>query len=156
MPYNRTMGSDGILVTTVSGSAGSRMNSEMVSDLPNHFPGDRIYELVVIDAGTEVKLEFNASFDSITEVRRILGRYRHGAIAFVSEQDVIFGLCRQLQMLFRFPGLSIQLRLLKCRYQQRLHRQVRGMSYSPGQASPVSQFLFSGQLHLESGSYQVY
>lgn len=98
MPYSRCVDNDGILITTISGSVTLKELIELQNDIPNYFQNDEIYELVIHQNDTEMVQDSKESEISADNVRRVMQKYKRGAIAFVASGDFIFGILRQLQM----------------------------------------------------------
>ena len=98
MPYSRCVDNDGILTTTISGSVTLKELIELQNDLPNYFQNDEIYELVIHQYDTELIQDREESEISADNVKKVLQKYKRGAIAFVASGDFIFGILRQLQL----------------------------------------------------------
>ena len=98
MPYSRCVDNDGILTTTISGSVTLKELIELQNDLPNYFKNDEIYELVIHQYDTELIQDREESEISADNVKKVLQKYKRGAIAFVASGDFIFGILRQLQL----------------------------------------------------------
>ena len=98
MPYSRCLDNDGILITTISGSVTLKELIELQNDLPNYFQNDEIYELVIHQLDTVMIQDRKESEISADNVKRVMQKYKRGAIAFVAGGDFIFGILRQLQI----------------------------------------------------------
>ena len=98
MPYSRCVDNDGILTTTISGSVTLKDLTELQNELPNYFQNDEIYELVIHQYDTELIQDREESEISADNVKKVLQKYKRGAIAFVASGDFIFGILRQLQL----------------------------------------------------------
>ena len=98
MPHSRFVDADGILITTLSGVVTLKEMIEIEDELRSYVRGEDIYQLVLHSDDVEIALDRNESISSAEHFKSILNELRKGAIAFVSDRDFIFGLCRQLQM----------------------------------------------------------
>ena len=98
MPHSRFVDADGVLITTLSGVVTLKEMIEIEDELRSYVRGEDIYELVLHSDDVEIALDRNESITSADHFKSILNELRKGAIAFVSDRDFIFGLCRQLQM----------------------------------------------------------
>ena len=98
MPHSRFVDADGILITTLSGVVTLKEMIEIEDELRSYVHGEDIYELVLHSDDVEIALDANESITSADHFKSILNELRKGAIAFVSDRDFVFGLCRQLQI----------------------------------------------------------
>ena len=70
----------------------------MVDDLTVYVEGDEIYDLVIHADDTSFRLEPDDIAILVNRVKEVLKVYKRGAIAFVSTDDLMFGICRQIQI----------------------------------------------------------
>ena len=98
MPHSRFVDADGVLITTLSGVVTLKEMIELEDELRSYVHGEDVYELVLHSDDVEITLDRNESIISANHIKSILNEFRNGAIAFVSDKDFIFGLCRQLQI----------------------------------------------------------
>lgn len=98
MPHSRFVDADGVLITTLSGVVTLKEMIELEDETRSYVHGEDIYELVLHSDDVEIALDMNESIISANHVKSILNEFRNGAIAFVSDRDFIFGLCRQLEI----------------------------------------------------------
>ena len=98
MPHSRFVDADGVLVTKLSGVVTLKEMIEIEDELRSYVRGEDIYELVLHSDDVEIALDTNESITSANHFKSILNELRKGAIAFVSDRDFVFGLCRQLQI----------------------------------------------------------
>jgi hypothetical protein len=98
MPHSRFVDADGVLITTLSGVVTLKEMIELEEELRSYVHGEDVYELVLHSDDVEIALDRNESIISANHVKSILNEFRNGAIAFVSDKDFVFGLCRQLQI----------------------------------------------------------
>jgi hypothetical protein len=98
MPHSRVVDADGVLITTLSGVVTLKEMIELEEELRSYVRGEVIYELVLHSNDVEITLDRNESVISANHFKSTLNELRKGAIAFVSDRDFIFGLCRQLQI----------------------------------------------------------
>ncbi len=98
MPHSRFVDADGVLITTLSGVITLKEMIEIEDELRSYVHGEDVYELVLHSDDVEITLDRNGSIISANHIKSILNEFRNGAIAFVSDKDFIFGLCRQLQI----------------------------------------------------------
>jgi hypothetical protein len=98
MPHSRFVDADGVLITKLSGVVTLKEMIELEDELRSYVHGENVYELVLHSDDVEIALDRNESIISANHVKSILNEFRNGAIAFVSDKDFVFGLCRQLQI----------------------------------------------------------
>lgn len=98
MPHSRYVDDDGILITTLSGAVTLNELIGLQNELKSYAHNDEIYELVIHHDDINMIQDSNDSISSADNVKRALNGIRKAALAFVSDKDYVFGLCRQLQM----------------------------------------------------------
>ena len=98
MPHSRFVDTDGILITTLSGVVNLKELIELEWGLPSYIRDESIYELVLHSDDVKVVIERDESAASSNTLKSTIKGLRKGAIAFVSDRDYIFALCRQLEM----------------------------------------------------------
>jgi len=98
MEYCRHIDTKGILVTELSGTITLEDTLKVFDDLKEYIDSDEIYDLVVHSDDSEFLLSSDDAVILVNHVKEGLKRYKKGAIAFVSCKDLIFGVCRQLQI----------------------------------------------------------
>jgi hypothetical protein len=98
MPHSRHIDADGILITTMSGVVPLKEVIEIQNEIPGYARDNEFYELVLRPDDVDMALDSNESIASADNVKRVLKELRKAAIAFVSNKDYIFGLCRQLEI----------------------------------------------------------
>jgi hypothetical protein len=98
MPHSRHVDPNGILITMLTGVVTLDELIEVQKELVNYVRDEEIYELVIHPDDSEIIQNVNESILSAENVQKILRKIKKGAIAFVSNNDYVYGLCRQLQM----------------------------------------------------------
>ena len=98
MKYSRSLDTRNILITTLSGTITQKDAFRVVDDLPVYADGDEIYDLVIHADDTSFCLEPDEVVMLVNRVKEVLEAYTRGAIAFVSTDDLLFGICRQIQI----------------------------------------------------------
>ena len=111
MPHSRFVDTDGILITTLSGVVTLDELTELEDELRSYIRDECVYELVLHSDDVKVALGRNESVSSAKILQSIVKGIRKGAIAFVSDKEYIFGLCRQLEM--RVDNELIQIRVFR-------------------------------------------
>ena len=107
MPYTRTIDEKGILVTTLSGTVTLDDFIELEKTFPDYTHNGHAYEIVLHSPGTDISLDQAEASVSAAFFRNIVQDSLHISIAFVSDDPVLFGLCRQLQMRIENPSMEI-------------------------------------------------
>ena len=98
MAYSRCVDNDGILITRVSGNFTLDDAIELQDELHNYINNDEIYELFVHTEDLKMNWNSNEARISADTFEKNLKKLKKAAIAFVSNSNLVFGLCRQLQM----------------------------------------------------------
>ena len=111
MPHSRFIDANGILITTLSGAITLNELIELEDELRSYKSDESIYELVLHSEDIKVALGSNESISSARTLQSVVKGIRKGAIAFVSDKEYIFGLCRQLEM--RVDNELIQIRVFR-------------------------------------------
>ncbi len=111
MPHSRFIDANGILITTLSGAITLNELIELEDELRSYKRDESIYELVLHSEDIKVALGSNESISSARTLQSVVKGIRKGAIAFVSDKEYIFGLCRQLEM--RVDNELIQIRVFR-------------------------------------------
>jgi hypothetical protein len=66
-----------------------------------------VYEIVIHEDDFKISVDKN-QIDSIrSKVQSTFQQYKHGALAFVANIDLIFGLCRQLEIMMENDGIAV-------------------------------------------------
>ena len=71
---------------------------KLQDELHSYLHDGEIYELVIHKPGTMMNLDMDDANESADNIRKVMRDINRGAIAFVSDEDLVFGLCRQLQI----------------------------------------------------------
>jgi hypothetical protein len=98
MPCYRYVDSHGVLITKLTGVVTLNESIKIQNELEGYVRDGEIYELVIHPENSKILQDTNESIISADNVQKILGKLRKGAIAFVSNNDYIYAICRQLQM----------------------------------------------------------
>lgn len=72
--------------------------TELEYELRNYIRDEGIYELVLHSDDVKLLMDSNKSTTSAETLKIVMEEIKRGAIAFVSDRDYIFGLCRQLEI----------------------------------------------------------
>ena len=98
MPHSRHVDPDGIVITRFTGSVTLDELIEIQNELVNYARDGEIYELVIHPDDILLIQNPDESVISADNVLKITKKLKKGAIAFVADNDFIYGVCRQLQM----------------------------------------------------------
>lgn len=98
MTHSRYLNEDGILVTSLSGAVTLQELIELQNTLEKYACNDEIYELVIHLEDADMIQDSNESVLSADNIKRVMAKFKKGAIAFVAKGDFIYGILRQLQM----------------------------------------------------------
>ena len=107
MPHTRKLDSHGVLITRLTGTITLDDLIILQNEMPRYAEDDEFYELVVHEQNMEILQNTDESIASANNMKRILKEFKKAAIAFVTNHDLVYGLCRQLQM--RLENEYIQL-----------------------------------------------
>ena len=98
MAHSRYVDADGNLVTTIFGSVTIDEIKGLQDELLEYLSNGELYELVIHKDGVRMNLNSQDATASADNVRKIMRGIKKAAIAFVSNENFVFGLCRQLQI----------------------------------------------------------
>lgn len=98
MPHSRFVDDKGILVTTLSGMVTLKEFGGLQEDLHNYIRDGQLYELVLHSDDFVTPLDGEESVVSANTMKSVLKGVKRAAIAFVTNGDLAYGLCRQLQV----------------------------------------------------------
>jgi hypothetical protein len=98
MSHSRHIDDDGNLVTIISGAVSIGEIVDLQNDLLNHSHNGEIYELIIHKHGVSMNLNSQDAVTSADNLKKNMKNITKGALAFVSDEDFVFGLCRQLQI----------------------------------------------------------
>ena len=98
MVFEREQIDSGIVKTTIDGVMDLDMSLSSLNDLRNFVHENRLFEAVIHTENASIDVSYNEVGPLITKALEIFNNLDAGAIAFVTDDDTIFGLCRQLQM----------------------------------------------------------
>ena len=98
MPHSRLIDANGVLITTLQGVVTIREIAELVAETHNYINDGEILELVLHSDDVEIALSGIESVIAADTLKNSLKMVRRGAMAFVSNKDFVYGICRQLQM----------------------------------------------------------
>lgn len=107
MPRSRFIDADGILITTLRGVVTLKEITELVAETQNYINGDELFELVLHSDDVAITVGSRESEIAADTLKTTLQMVRRGAMAFVSNKDFVFGICRQLQMRVESKFLQI-------------------------------------------------
>ena len=107
MPFTRNIDSQGVLITRLTGTVTFQDLIALQNDMPNYAKDEEFFELVVHEENMEILQDSNQSVASADNIKRVLKGFKRAAIAFVTNRNLVYGLCRQLQM--RIENEFIQL-----------------------------------------------
>jgi hypothetical protein len=98
MAHSRYVDTDGNLVTTIFGNVTPDEIKGLEDELTGYICNGEVYELVIHKEGVRINLNSKDTTASADNVRKVMREIKKAAIAFVSDENFIFGLCRQLQI----------------------------------------------------------
>ena len=98
MAHSRHIDDDGIIVTTIFGAVTLDEIIGLQNELPSFLRDNGIYELIIHKTGVNMGLDSQDANASADNLKKIMTGIKKAALAFVSGDDFIFGLCRQLQI----------------------------------------------------------
>jgi hypothetical protein len=107
MAHSRSVDADGMLITVLSGVVTLEELMELEKELPRYMHEGSIYELVLHSDDIEISINRYKANSSAKTVKEVMKGIRKGAIAFVSDRDYIFGLCRRMEMLVENERIKI-------------------------------------------------
>ena len=107
MPHTRKLDSHGVLITRLTGIVTLQDLTALQKEMPDYAKDGEFYELVIHEENMEILQDSNESMISANNMKKIFKGFKRAAIAFVTEHDLVYGLCRQLQM--RIENEYIQL-----------------------------------------------
>jgi len=107
MPHSRHVDLHGVLITKLTGVVTLNDLLELQNELHRYVCDEEVYELVVHQEDMEILQTSQESSASAENVHNVLKGLKKAAIAFVSNSDLVYGLCRQLQI--RVENEHIQL-----------------------------------------------
>lgn len=96
MSYKREQEADGLVVTHVSGLVSSKEGARTLEDLESYIKDGQLNEIIIYDPDAELQFNYQVTNSSLAMAARVFKGVR-ARIAFVSKDDLIYGLCRQLQ-----------------------------------------------------------
>lgn len=96
MSYKRTQEPDGLVVTRVSGVVSSEEGANTLESLESYIREGQLNEIVIYDADAVLQFNYEVTNSSLAMAARVFKGVR-ARIAFVSSNDLIYCLCRQLQ-----------------------------------------------------------
>lgn len=110
MKRQRQAEKDGLIVTHFGGLHTYDNAKEALEELPliNHNK-KQIYEIVIND--DDIKLDFSREEEQhlIDKVKSIFGKFERGALAIVTNHDLVFGLSRMLEMTIENEQIVVSL-----------------------------------------------
>ena len=98
MPNTRHIDEDGNLVTVISGQVTLDEVIQLQDELVNYMQDGEIYELVIHQTEVNMNLSSEDADASAENIQKVMRSVKKGALAFVSNENFVFGLCRQLQI----------------------------------------------------------
>lgn len=98
MPYTRKVDSHGVLITRLSGVVTIDDLIGLQNEMPDYAKDGEFFEMVVHEEDMEIMQDSNESKISANNMKRIFNNFKRAAVAFVTDHDLIYGICRQLQM----------------------------------------------------------
>ncbi len=98
MAHKRHIDQDGNLVTVVFGDVILDELKDLQDELANYQKNGELYELVIHKKGIRMNISSQDAKASADNVQKNMRNLKKAAIAFVSDEDFVFGLCRQLQI----------------------------------------------------------
>lgn len=98
MSYTRSILDSGIIRTMVHGRMDLQRSLASLTELSSMTKDRKLYEVVIHEPGSSLDVGFNEASRLVALAQKIFSGLEEGAIAFVADDDMIFALCRQLQM----------------------------------------------------------
>jgi hypothetical protein len=96
--HSRYVDTDGNLVTIIFGNVTLDEIKGLQDELTGYLNNGELYELVIHKEGVKMNLNSLDAIDSADNLRKIMRVIKKAALAFVSDENFVFGLCRQLQI----------------------------------------------------------
>ena len=98
MAHSRYVDTDGNLVTIIFGNVTIDEIKGLQDELTGYLSNGELYELVIHKEGVRMNLSSQDATASADNLRKIMRVIKKAALAFVSDENFVFGLCRQLQI----------------------------------------------------------
>lgn len=96
MPFTRTKEPDGLVITRVFGEISPQERTETIEDLGSYIENNQLNEIIVHSPDTDLDENYEITKHSLAMAARVFKGVK-ARIAFVSGNDLIYNLCRQLQ-----------------------------------------------------------
>lgn len=98
MPHSRTVDSHGVLITRLTGTVTLDDLISLQNEMTGYAKDEEFYELVVHEKDMKILQKSSESIISADNMNKIFKTFKRAGIAFVTQHDYVYGLCRQLQM----------------------------------------------------------
>lgn len=98
MVYQRELLESGIVKTTIDGVMDVEKSLSSLDDLSKYVQNNRLFEVAIHTDNASIDVSYEDVAPIVEKALEIFNNLKVGAIAFVSNNDVMFGLCRQLQL----------------------------------------------------------
>ncbi len=98
MVYHREKLDSGIVKTTIDGIMNLELSLSSLDDLTRYINNNRLFEAVIHTKNAGINVSYDEATPLITKAQEIFNSLEAGAVAFVADTDMMFGLCRQLQL----------------------------------------------------------
>ena len=98
MVYHREKLDSGIVKTTIDGIMNLELSLSSLDDLTRYINNNRLFEAVIHTKNAGINVSYDEAIPLITKAQQIFNNLEVGAVAFVAATDMVFGLCRQLQL----------------------------------------------------------
>jgi hypothetical protein len=96
--HSRYVDTDKNLVTIIFGNVTLDEIKGLQDELLAYLSNGELYELVIHKDGVRMNLSSQDATASADNIRKVMKEIKKAAIAFVSDENFVFGLCRQLQI----------------------------------------------------------
>ena len=96
MPYNRIKEPDGLVITEVFGDISPQEQTATFENLESYIENNELNEIIIHSPDTDIDENYEITKNSLAIAARVLKGVKV-RIAFVSGNDLIYNLCRQLQ-----------------------------------------------------------
>lgn len=96
MPFKRVKESDGLVITRVSGKITPKEQADTIENLESYIVDHQLNEIIIHSPDTDLDENYEITKNSLAMAARVFKGVKV-RIAFVSGNDLIYNLCRQLQ-----------------------------------------------------------
>ena len=105
--FRRRMRPDGVVETVIKKPLTPKETTDCVHNLREYTIDNKLYEIVSCEQECIFDASSRHSYETVEAALIILGAMDAAYVAFVAENDVTFGMCRQLAMRIDAPSVKL-------------------------------------------------